>query len=133
MRALSHGIECQEVILSDLKIIFEELHASFEVAAQGVLVGDSKHYHTSAVMVCKVNSFRDLASCNGEEDCSSAIVTGLLVVLKSHDGLEVVFGFNVDELVLTHLLQNAHLIPLNNDVLHVLVGGEETNYAIRYY
>jgi hypothetical protein len=84
-------------------------------------------------MTSEVHSFRDFASGNREEDCASPVVACLLVALQGHDGLEVVFGLNEDEFVLSHLLQYAHVVPLDDDVLHVLVGGEEADHSIGHH
>ena len=130
LRGLTHGIEGEEVCIADLVVFLEEEHAGAQVSRGGVLEWDSKHHDTPSIVACKIDSFRHFTASNGEKHSTSAIVTSLLVVLKSHDCLFVVFGLDEDQFVLEDALENAHLVPLDNHMLHVPVRREEANHAV---
>ncbi len=83
-------------------------------------------------MSSEVHALGHFASSDREEDSAPAVVAGLLVVLQGQDRLEVVFGLDVDQLVLTHSLQYSHFIPLDDNMLHVFITSEEAHNAIRY-
>lgn len=80
----------------------------------------------------KIDTFGYFTTCDGEEDSSPAIVTSLLVVFEGEHSLFIVFGLDENEFVFENALKYAHLVPLDDDVLHVLVGREEAYHAVRH-
>lgn len=75
LSCVPHGVERQEVVLSDLKLIPKILQPSLQDAALSVDVRDPKHDDRSTKMMHKIYAFRHLPSGHGEEDGSSAVLT----------------------------------------------------------
>ena len=130
---LPHCIERQEVLVTDLVVFLEELHASSQVPTQRVLERNAKDYDASAIVSSEVNTLGDFTSSDREKYGTSAIVTGLLVIFERQNCFQVVLSLNENEFVLEHALQDAHFIPLDNHVLHVLVAREEADHAVGDY
>lgn len=133
LACLTHSIKRKKVLVSNLVILLQELHARSQVSTQCVLERYAKDYDTPTVVSCKVDAFGDFAACYGEENGATAIVTGLFVVFKGEHRLEIVLCLDENELVSKHSLQDAHLVPLDNDVLHILVAREEADEAVGDY
>lgn len=70
---MPHGVEGEEVIFTNSVGFAQEFEAGFEDAGFGVLEGDADAKHSPAVMVVEINAFRDFATGDAEEDCSSAV------------------------------------------------------------
>ena len=132
LASLSHGVKRQEIVFTNVEVVFQEIHPGFQVARQSVLVWDAKDYHTTTIMASKIDPLRYFTSCNTEEYSSSAVVARLLIIFQSQFSLKVILSLNVYELVLKDLLQDLHVIPLHDHVLHILVAGEEAHDAIRH-
>ena len=81
-------------------------------------------------MPCEIHALRYFTPRNRKEDCTPPVVTGLLVVLEGQNSLEIVLGFNEDQLVFEDLLEDTHFVPFDDDMLHVLVGRKEAHHAV---
>ena len=77
-------------------VLFQVLHARFQVAGKSVLVRDSKDYHTPPIVPLEVYPLRDFTSGYRKEYPTSPTVTGLAVILKGKNGFHIIFGFNIN-------------------------------------
>lgn len=132
LAGLAHCVKAEEVLFTNFIVLVQELHASSQISRQRILEWDSEHHHTTTVVACKVNTFRDFAPRNRKEDRPPAVVTSFFVVVEGHHRLHVVFGFDEYQFVFQNLLQKTHLVPLYYNVLHVFVASKKAHHSVRY-
>lgn len=70
-------------------------------------------------MAAQADTISDTAASIGEEHSPSAVVTSLFVVGQLGDRLQRITGLNKNQLVVENPLEDARLIPLDQNELHV--------------
>lgn len=79
---MPHGVEGEEVVFTNAVVFAQEFEAGFEDAGFGVLKGDADTEHGPAVVMVEINTFRDFATGDAEEDCTSAVAACCAVGLQ---------------------------------------------------
>lgn len=77
LRRVSHCVEREEVVLSDLKLISEVIQPGAQDSGLSVDVRNAEHEDSPAQMVVEVDAFGDFTSGHGQEDSSSAALASL--------------------------------------------------------
>lgn len=106
-------------------------HAHFEVACERVLEWYTIDDNAPAVMPLKLHISNDWASRAGEEDRTPSLVAGLLVLLQLEGSLGQGLGLDEEKFVVKDPLEDARLVPFDQNELKVLVRWKVADYAIR--
>lgn len=79
---LSHGVEGEEVRLSDLELVEEEVEPRAKDGVRGAPEGEAEEEDGAAVVQGEGDVVGDLAADDGEEDGAAADVAGASIVLE---------------------------------------------------
>jgi hypothetical protein len=132
--ALAHGVELEELVpVYDLFTLDHVPDPFEEDGVVRILYGEADHDDAATVVSLEIYAFCDFASCDGEEDAAPADVAGLAVLFEAEFCFGGVFLFDVDVFVLDEFVYHSCFFPVFEDVLHVDVGREETEYAVGDY
>ena len=128
---MPHGVKGEEVVLADAVRLAQELEPGFEDAGFGVLEGHADAEHRPPVVVVEIDALAHFAAGHAEEDGAAAVAAGCAVGLEGEGGFLRVGRLDEDEFVLPDFVEGAHALPHADDALHVEVGGEEDDDAVR--
>mmetsp|Transcript_58760 Transcript_58760/g.136716 ORF Transcript_58760/g.136716 Transcript_58760/m.136716 type:complete len:347 (-) Transcript_58760:1013-2053(-) len=129
---LAHGIKVEELGLSDLVVLPQELQPRSKLPRESVLERHAKEHDTAAIVSIKVDTLGYFASGHAEEDGSMSGVTRLAVQVQRVGCGNHILRLNEDKLVLQDPCDDARAVPLLDNLLQVAVRREETNEAVRH-
>ncbi|GIX65787.1 cytoplasmic protein Cyt16 [Babesia caballi] len=128
LRSLPHGVKGHELVLEDAVVGLRK--TSLEDAREGVLEGHADENHTPAVVAVEVDALGHLPPANGEEQPAATDVAGLAIVVERQGRGDDVLGLHENQLVLHYRGDDAALVPVGHNLLHVGVAGEEADDAV---
>jgi hypothetical protein len=128
---LSHRIERQKIVLPNPIVVFEIGTTRVQMPRESVLIRHAKNHDATPVVLCEIDTLRNLAAGDGEEYGTATILARLFIIIQGMHSFKVIFRLNIDQFVSLDFLQYFHFIPLQYHVLHVLVACKEDNNSVR--